>query len=357
MTVRKGIALFLGLTAAVSAAVLFATVDRTTLHLLLGAKKEGLLLALGVVIVAWSCDTLRFCCFAKAAGERVPLKLGLSLTWLNYFGSAITPMQGGGGPFQMYVLYKRGIPIGKCVAITLTRTLITLFLLGFFAPLALIFRPEFFKGRIFIKGIFTWVLFFVICSWVLVICSILYPKVIKRLGSWVTLVLNRLGFLKKRYNLSIVRRIYKEIDNYRENFRLFFSGGLPHFILGVVFSCLHLLCLFSVLPCLIWAVGLPVHYFEALMVQALFMFVLYFVPTPGASGVAEGGGAAIFKLLVPLNLAGVMAISWRFYTEYLAIFMGGIVAVKFLGWGITEKILNESRQEKEETNEENAEAQ
>jgi hypothetical protein len=272
----------------------------------------------------------------QAAGERVPLKLGLSLTWLNYFGSSITPMQGGGGPFQMYVLYKRGIPIGKCVAITLTRTLITLFLLGFFAPLALIFRPEFFKGRIFIKGVFTWVLFFVICSWVLVICSILYPKVIKRLGSWVTLVLNRLGFLKKRYNLSIVRRIYKEIDNYRENFACSSSWAAPlHSRHRFLLSAPSLPLLRAALPHLgseaSRALLRSSHGAGAFHVRALFRSHAWGERCCGRRGCGN------LKLLVPLNLAGVMAISWRFYTEYLAIFMGGIVAVKFLGWASPRK--------------------
>jgi uncharacterized protein (TIRG00374 family) len=84
---------------------------------------------------------------------------------------------------------------------------------------------------------------------------------------------------------------------------------------------------------------LDVRFVEAFLAQALFLFILYFVPTPGASGVAEGGGAAIFSLLVPWNIAGVMAITWRFFTEYLSIAMGGIVAVRLLGWGMADDLL------------------
>ena len=78
------------------------------------------------------------------------------------------------------------------------------------------------------------------------------------------------------------------------------------------------------------------------------MFILYFVPTPGGSGVAEGGGAAIFSLLVPWNLAGVMAITWRFFTEYLSIAMGALVAVRILGWGAAEDLLGPARDNPEE---------
>jgi hypothetical protein len=60
--------------------------------------------------------------------------------------------------------------------------------------------------------------------------------------------------------------------------------------------------------------------------------MLYFVPTPGASGVAEGGGAAIFSYLVPWNVAGILAIAWRFFTEYISVAMGAFVAVRMIGW-------------------------
>ena len=40
-----------------------------------------------------------------------------------------------------------------------------------------------------------------------------------------------------------------------------------------------------------------------------------------------------------------MAIAWRFFTEYLAIGLGALVALRFLGWGMTEQILDEAKRE------------
>ena len=88
------------------------------------------------------------------------------------------------------------------------------------------------------------------------------------------------------------------------------------------------------------ALSLAVNYLHAVLAQAMFMFILYFIPTPGASGVAEGGGAAIFSLLMPDNIAGIMAVVCRFFTEYLAIFMGCIVAIRMIGWGAAERIIS-----------------
>lgn len=340
MTLRKGLVLFLLLSFGVSALVLASSVDADTWRTMANADGRLLLLALLFVGVAWCCDAARFCALARAAGERIGFRLGMVLTWLHYFGCAVTPMQSGGGPFQVYVLYKKKVPLGKGIAITLTRTLLTLLILGLVVPVAVFIEPELLKGKLFLKGVFSYVLLFIVVSWVLVLLSILRPLLIKKWGRILTLWLKRFGVVKPETVLRVVRRINLEVDNYNLNFRMFFSCGLKFFLLAILFSVFHLLCIFSVLPCLIAAMGLPFHYLQAVLAQAVFMFLLYFVPTPGASGVAEGGGAALFGLLVPWNMAGVTAIAWRFFTEYLAIGMGVIVAVRLLGWGVSEEIFH-----------------
>ena len=107
-----------------------------------------------------------------------------------------------------------------------------------------------------------------------------------------------------------------------------------------------MLAMFSILPCLVWSLGMNVS-FRGFLAQAL-SFLSLLCAYPGASGVAEGGGAAIFSLLVPWNIAGVMAITWRFFTEYLSIAMGGIVAVRLLGWGMSDDLLKQGEERAEE---------
>ena len=118
MSLRKGLIIFILLAFGVSAVIIFRSVDGHTIRSLLAADKFKLIIALLAVFAAWVCDSGRFCALASAAHEHVSFPLGIALTWLNYFGSAVTPMQSGGGPFQVYALYKRGIPVGKGIAIT-----------------------------------------------------------------------------------------------------------------------------------------------------------------------------------------------------------------------------------------------
>ena len=130
----------------------------------------------------------------------------------------------------------------------------------------------------------------------------------------------------------------REIDNYILNFRLVFDSGKLYFFAALILSALHLLALFTVLPVLMSAVGLPFQYLQTVAIQAVFMFILYFVPTPGASGVAEGGGALLYSMLMPANMAGIMSIICRFFTDYISIFMGVVVVIRMLGWGVSENL-------------------
>lgn len=345
MSLRKGLVLFLVFTIGVSSFILLTSVDRRTFALLLGADKRALLVALVLVVLSWCFDALRFCAVARAASENISFRFGLILTWLHYFGCAVTPMQTGGGPFQIYVLYKEKMPIGKGVAITLTRTLLTMLLLGLVVPLAVILEPDLLKGHHILTGFFSYVVIFVCFSWTIVVISLFRPQIIKRWGQVIILFLKRIGLVKPRSVLFMIRRIHREIDNYNMNFRLFFTSGRSFFVKAVIYSFFHLLFLFSVLPVLICSVGIEFNYVQTILTQGVFLFILYFVPTPGASGFAEGGGAVLFSLLVPWNMAGVMAIMWRLFTEYLAILMGAVIALRMLGWGITEEIFRKDRED------------
>lgn len=339
MSLRKGLVIFILLAFGMGAIIIFRSVDRETVRSLLAADKVKLLLALFVVFMAWICDAGRFCALAFAAHEKVSFPLGIILTWLNYFGSAVTPMQSGGGPFQVYALYKKNIPVGKGIAITLMRTMLTILILTLAVPVAIMFDPDILEGSPFLKGLVSYVFVVILATWAFVAFTIIKPEFIKKLSRVVVMWLTRLKFIKsKKKVIKIFQWLDREIDNYILNFKLAFNSGKIWVAIAVVLSVLHLLALFSVLPVLMSAVGLPFRYAQTIAVQAVFMFILYFIPTPGASGVAEGGGALLYSILMPSNMAGIMSIICRFFTDYLSIFMGVVVVVRMLGWGVSENL-------------------
>ena len=351
MSLRKGLIIFVLLAFGANALIIAKSVNQDTLNSFLGANKLMLLGALCTVFLAWCCDAGRFCALAKAAEESVSFKLGVVLTWLNYFGSAVTPMQSGGGPFQVYVLYKKGVPVGKGIAITLIRTMLTILILTLAVPAALLLDPEILKASPFLKALVFYVFAVIIATWLFVIFTIMRPDLFKKLGKYFILLLKRLKLVKSwRKVINAFKWLDREVENYILNFRLAFNSGKIYLFIAVILSILHVLALFTVLPILMRAVGLEFNYVQTIAIQAVFMFVLYFVPTPGASGVAEGGGALLYGLLMPWNMAGVMAVICRFFTDYTSIFMGVVVVIRMLGWGVTENLHKGASPESESLN-------
>jgi uncharacterized protein (TIRG00374 family) len=194
----------------------------------------------------------------------------------------------------------------------------------------------------FIRGVIGYVFAVILCTWVFVGYTIVRPQSVKRFGKKAVIWMRRLKVLRASAVRKSFRWLDRETDNYSLNFHLTFSSGFFYSMAAIALSVLHLLCIFSVLPALMYAVGLPFNFVQTLLTQAVFMFVLYFIPTPGASGVAESGGAMLFGTLMPWNMAGIMAVIWRFFTEYISIFMGVVVVFRMLGWGVGEEVYHHS---------------
>ena len=75
--------------------------------------------------------------------------------------------------------------------------------------------------------------------------------------------------------------------------------------------------------------GIHVNFVDVLLVQTLVMFLLYFAPTPGASGIAELLSAAVMSAYVPRGLTPIYTLVWRFILAYCTIGFGFLV---FSGW-------------------------
>jgi uncharacterized protein (TIRG00374 family) len=342
LSVKKGLSIFLLLSVAVSGAVLFFTLDRSSIEIFAGANCGKLAIPVLLVVIVWLLDAAKIFALVLAAGERISYTLSLELVWLNYFGAAITPMQSGGGPFQMYLMYKNNISFGKSVAITLVRTILALLILGFSIPLSLLVQQDLPKIGWGMRGFIVYVAIFITAAWLCFVVSLVRPRIIKRWFGLLVMGLKRLGILKPGRVTKIIRYASREIDAYNQNLRAFMTTGRRYFLLGSAAALMQMLVYLSIMPCLIWALGLPVEYFHCIVMQALFLFLLYFIPTPGGSGAAEGGAALVFGIFVPRSVAGALGVTWRFLTEHTGIVMGAIVIMKIIGWGLVNQIISKS---------------
>lgn len=341
MSLKKGLSIFLLLSIAVSGSLLYFTVDRASLAVFADADPRYIALALLLVVCMWICDALKIRQLTMAAGESMTFSLAIKLTWINYFGAALTPMQSGGGPFQMYLMYKNGIGVGKTVAITLVRTFLSIFVLGLSLPCTLLADHDMPDMGWGMKGFLAYASVVIVLVLVCFTASVVRPQLVKRVVGGLIMRLGKIGLLKKKRVFPFIRRAILEIDAYRENVCAFMTTGRRPFVISIFLAIAQMACYLSVMPCMIWAVigadgGLS--YTHCVLVQALFIFMLYFIPTPGGSGAAEGGAALIASLFVPMNMAGLIGVGWRILTEYTGIICGVLVALKAIGWSIANQL-------------------
>jgi hypothetical protein len=65
--------------------------------------------------------------------------------------------------------------------------------------------------------------------------------------------------------------------------------------------------------------------------------LLYFTPTPGGSGVAEGGFVLLFNETVPQGTVGIVAVCWRLIAEYIPFLIGFYYTIKVFGVSFLQK--------------------
>jgi len=100
-------------------------------------------------------------------------------------------------------------------------------------------------------------------------------------------------------------------------------------LLGVLLlSALLYLNKFMIGYVVVRGLGIAAPLDDVLYLQALQALVIYFAPTPGASGFAEVTAAAIMGHVVPAASLGAFVILWRVFALYLGMIGGAVVIVR-----------------------------
>jgi len=73
------------------------------------------------------------------------------------------------------------------------------------------------------------------------------------------------------------------------------------------------------------ALGIQAPFVDVLLLQTLITFLLYFAPTPGASGIAELMSAAVMSVYVPKELTPLYTLIWRMILTYFTVGFGFVV--------------------------------
>ncbi len=333
----KGLRIFLAISILAILVILVFTVNKETYTAL--KRMIPLYLALGLLfsIVHLYLDVLRLQILAWALGRFLSFKSSVEFTLGGLFLGAVTPFQSGGIPLQVYVLKKEGFSIGQGTAVILFRAILALGVV-FVALPGIIAYYHVISTAQALRSILNYLFFFYLIA-IILLMLILYKT------EWVRDSLHRFGdFLRKRRVIKsegprrFVDRTLNEVKNFKRSMLLFFKAGKWKTLLSFAVTLVSMGIYFLIAPMLLRGLGIEVPIIKAAILQLVLTYLLAFIPTPGASGVAELGGFSLFALICPRELLGVYVLLWRFFTFYISVIIGGFVLIKMVGFEKLKKI-------------------
>lgn len=305
----RGIRLFLFLSIASAAIILFLTVSEKTLEHLKQVSPLFLILTFFATASRFIFDIWRLKYIVKALGKEITWKGAFYFTMGGLTFGAITPVQVGGIPFQLYVCRKEKISLPEGTAAVFSRGLLSALVLPFLLPFIYYYR-KYLSSGIMSAIVKYLIVFYGIFAVIFVLLLTQTPRLKRKFGDKV-----------------------KGIVTFKQIFATEFMKRKAIFLKAYITTFFSLSSYFLTAPLLIKGLGIKAPFFEATILQIVMTYAVNFLPTPAASGLAEVGAVGVFSHLIPKPVLGVYVMLWRFFTSYLGILVGIFAISKF----VTEK--------------------
>jgi len=247
----------------------------------------------------------------------------------------LTPSSSGGAIGQVYMLNRGGASVGTAMSISLITflgTMVALLCLGIFS---LVFSGIQQIGPFFVGA--AWSFTLVTGAMVLgVVWPGLFRKMVSlisrafrliwgkdnRLEDWWPPGKARTGPPIDRIG-PLARKVVDLIYTYRDDLRRFMQLGKANFALVCLLSFTFIFSRALMGFLCLRFLGIQQHTIgHILEVQLALIFLIYFAPTPGGSGLAEGTSLFIMAHIVPIGFAPHYNLLWRFSTLYLPACVG-----------------------------------
>lgn len=250
--------------------------------------------------------------------------------WANMFMGAATPFQTGGGPAQMYVLWRKGVPVTDSILVSLMNFSATLVFFLISSVAVLNWIPPGFLGPGFTPVFQT--AFIVVGSIAgLMLLLLFFPFIghfiINRLLMFIPLRGERM--LSKRDRLLL--KLEAEIERFGSGFRSVVQRAKWKLLVTVICTIVLFSGKYVMGYVVARAMGQDVPFDLFFGLQIVQLLVIYFAPTPGASGVAEVSAAWLMGKLIPAELMLIYVVLWRFSTTIFGAIIGGFVLLRELG--------------------------
>jgi uncharacterized protein (TIRG00374 family) len=295
------------------------------------------LVGLALASMDWIGGGLRIWVVARELHPNPPLKGMLLAGGMSAWAAYLTPLQSGAAPMMIYTMRRYGVSVPVGMTTALITFIATIIFFGITGPLAIVLgagKSLGTKGDLLglsLYDLFLGSLGVFATLGVLLIVVIVFPRLardfIHRLAVWA-------GRRSKRIEARL-EKLTAGIDDAHASVAKFNTprGWLSLFWATLLSGPSHankLLAGYVALRVL----GVQAHFVDVLLVQTLVTFLLYFAPTPGASGIAEVLSAIVMTAYVPAALTPLYTLVWRTILSYFTIAFGFLVFSHWVRQGI-----------------------
>lgn len=247
--------------------------------------------------------------------SRVTLWDCMRANWANIFLGAVTPCQTGGGPAQIYMLWRGGARVPEAMLVAMVNFAATLVFFIVSAVTALLAVPP----TLFGPGLAPLLrigFVVIVAATGLVLALLFRPRIAGRLLALVP---------GARWRARLMTGLETSLIVYESSFRRLRRERRALLAL----SCLLTIVLFAnkYLVGYIIARALqqdaPWPLFIGL--HCIHYFLIYFAPTPGASGISEFSSVLLMERIMSRDSLVLYAVAWRIFTTVIGAVIGGAV--------------------------------
>jgi uncharacterized protein (TIRG00374 family) len=303
------------------------------LHAMFSLRWRWVLVGVCLASMDWFGGGLRLYVFARHLHPDASLKGCVLAGGLTAFAGYVTPAQSGSGPMMIYTLNRYGLPLPQAVITGLMTLIATVLFFSVAGPTAVFLGAGSSLGDhgvlagVSLNDLFRASLGGFVSIGLVMLLFIVFPGVARRIARRLASMFERRGNEKFANRVEVVR---EGIDRAHESLVAFFhvrgwlalAGGVG--LTGLAFSN-RLLSGYVVLRML----GIHAPFVDVLLLQTFIVFMLYFAPTPGGSGIAELLSAAVMSIYVPRELTPSYILLWRIVVSYMTVGFGSFV---FWNW-------------------------
>jgi uncharacterized protein (TIRG00374 family) len=310
----RGAASFAVLTAA-GLAALFAYGPQEASPLGLDDLRWGFLaLALASALVDVVLGGLRFQVFIRRAHPRSPLSLPIRADLAGRFVGAVTPSQTGGGPAQVFVLHRGGVPVPEALSLLLVNlisTLLFVLVAGGFS--AWLLQDRFGRGTL--RGLMQYGFAVIGVLLALMVTALVRPDVAARPFAWLARRASRDG---RRPGLlgRAAAVLVESLEQYRVACHRLVRQDpwLPP--VSFALTVLVYLNKFAIAWLVMRGLGVERDFVVTVALLALVHLSVFLAPSPGGSGIAEVATGAFVSILLPGALVAPFTLVYRSLIVY-----------------------------------------